>query len=148
MKQVQIFTDGSCTLNDNGRGGYGAVIVFGSIQKEIYGGYTRSTNNRMELMACIKALEALKEPCEVIVYSDSKYIVDAMNKKWIVRWFAKDFEDVKNPDLWKELVRQMGRHKVSYVWIKGHSGVPLNERADELAAIGASLPDLIKDTRC
>lgn len=145
MKQVDIFSDGSCTYTDKGRGGYGAVLIFKGVEKEIYGGYTRSTNNRMELLAVIKALECLSEPCEVNVYSDSTYVVNPLKKKWLIGWIAKGFRGVKNPDLWKRLITLLAKHKVTFNWVKGHAGIRYNERADVLATIGANLPELIVD---
>lgn len=146
MKQVDIFSDGSCTYTDKGRGGYGAVIIYNGEEKEIYEGYIRTTNNRMELLGVIKALECLKEPCEVNVYSDSTYVVNPIKKKWIYRWIAKNYKGVKNPDLWKRLVALLAIHKVQFNWIRGHSGIHYNERADELATMGASMTTLIVDT--
>jgi len=145
LKQVEIYTDGSCILNDNGRGGYGALLSYGHITKEIYGGYTRTTNNRMELVAVIKSLEVLKESCAVTVYSDSRYVTEAINRHWIDNWLKKQFNGIKNPDLWKQLLVQLKRHDVSFVWVKGHAGIAGNERADELATMGASMQPLIKD---
>ena len=147
MKAVDVFTDGSCLLHDNGRGGYGAILIYGSIKKELYGGYTLTTNNRMELVAAIFALEELKVPCAVTIYSDSRYVTEPVNKKWIYNWVKKDFQGIKNPDLWRRLLPLLTVHSVSFVWVKGHSGVPNNERADELASIGASLPNLPIDKR-
>lgn len=147
MKAVDVFTDGSCILHDNGRGGYGALLIYGNIIKELYGGYTLTTNNRMELLAAIFALEELKFPCTVTIYSDSRYVTEPVNKKWIYNWVKKDFQGIKNPDLWRRLLPLLAIHNVSFVWVKGHSGVPMNERADELASIGASLPNLPIDKR-
>ncbi len=146
MKEVFVFTDGSCYLNDSGRGGYGALLQFEDVVKEIFGGYTHSTNNRMELLAVIKSLELLKEPCKVTIYSDSRYVTEAINRSWIYNWIKKDFKGIKNPDLWKMLLPQLKYHNVEFVWVKGHSGLcPGNTRADELAEMGASSVDLIKD---
>lgn len=147
MKVVDVFTDGSCILHDNGRGGYGALLIYGSIIKELYGGFTLTTNNRMELLAVIYALEELKYPCEVTIYSDSRYVTEPVNKRWIQNWVKKDFHGIKNPDLWRRLLPLLEKHSVTFTWVKGHSGVPNNERADELASIGASLPNLPIDKR-
>lgn len=147
MKAVDVFTDGSCILHDNGRGGYGALLIYGSNTKELYGGFTLTTNNRMELLAVIYALEELKYPCAVTIYSDSRYVTEPVNKNWIQNWVKKDFNGIKNPDLWRRLLPLLDKHDVTFVWVKGHSGVPNNERADELASIGASLPNLPIDKR-
>lgn len=142
LKEIEVYTDGSCILQDNGRGGYGAILRYGSITKEIYGGYYKTTNNQMELSAVIFALKVLKEPCAVTVYSDSRYVTEAINRRWIENWIKKDFVGIKNPTLWKQLLVQLRRHDVTMLWVKGHSNIAGNERADELAAIGASLPNL------
>lgn len=147
MHQVSVFTDGSCILHDNGRGGYGALLIYGRNIKELYGGFTLTTNNRMELLAVIYALEELKYPCAVTIYSDSRYVTEPVNKNWIQNWVKKDFNGIKNPDLWRRLLPLLDKHDVTFVWVKGHSGVPNNERADELASIGASLPNLPIDKR-
>ena len=147
LKAVEIYTDGSCILNDNGRGGYGAILRYGNITKEIYGGFYKTTNNRAELMAVIFSLEILTEPCSVTVYSDSRYVTEAINRHWIDNWVKKQFNGIKNPDLWKRLLKQLRRHDVKLVWVKGHAGIEGNERADELATMGASLPDLPVDRR-
>ena len=147
LKAVDVFTDGSCILHDNGRGGYGALLIYGSNTKELYGGFTLTTNNRMELLAVIYALEELKYPCAVTIYSDSRYVTEPVNKNWIQNWVKKDFNGIKNPDLWRRLLPLLDKHDVTFVWVKGHSGVPNNERADELASIGASLPNLPIDKR-
>jgi len=137
MKNVQIYTDGACSGNP-GPGGYGAVLIYGSRQKEITGGATNTTNNRMELGAVIKALEALNEPCCVTLYSDSKYVVDAINLGWVLKWRAAGWmrnrkEPALNVDLWERLLPQLEKHKVEFVWVKGHANNPLNERCDYLA---------------
>jgi ribonuclease HI len=129
-------------LNDNGRGGYGALLTYESTTKEIYGGYYKTTNNQMELSAVIFALKELTEPCAVTVYSDSRYVTEAVNRRWINNWVRKDFSGIKNPTLWKQLLVQLKRHDVTFIWVKGHAGIEQNERADELAAMGASLPNL------
>ncbi len=144
MKQVEIFTDGACSGNP-GPGGYGTILKYGNHTKELSEGYKRTTNNRMELMAIIKGLEALKEPCEVVVYSDSRYIVDAINKGWLQSWVKRNWkrgknEPVKNVDLWERLLKQLQRHHVTFKWVKGHAGHTENERCDQLAVKAASQP--------
>lgn len=153
--KVDIYTDGSARGNPDGPGGYGAVLQYtdknGELhEKELSQGYKRTTNNRMELMAAIRGIEALKTPCEVNLYSDSKYLVDAFNQKWIDSWIAKGWkrgknEPVKNPDLWQYLLKVMKPHKVTFIWVKGHNGHPLNERCDVLATTAADGDDLIDD---
>jgi len=145
MRIVEIFTDGSCFLNDSGRGGYGALLQCNGTIKEIYGGYLHTTNNRMELLAVIKGLEILKEPCNVVVYSDSRYVTEAINRGWILNWIKKDFKGIKNPDLWKQLIPHLQTHSIQFSWVKGHADCVGNNRADELAAMGASSQPLIKD---
>ncbi len=137
MKHVDIYTDGACKKNP-GPGGWGAVIVYGKIEKELSGGEPLTTNNRMELMAVISALEALKEPCDVTLTSDSKYVIDAIEKKWVYGWRERgwvksDKKPALNPDLWQRLLSLLEVHKVSFVWVKGHAGHPYNERCDALA---------------
>ena len=136
MKQVQIYTDGACRGNP-GRGGWGAILVFGRFEKELSGGEAVTTNNRMELMAAISGLSALKEPCEVTLYSDSKYLVDAFLEGWIYSWkkagWRRGKEELKNPDLWEQLYQLTVEHKVTFVWVKGHNGHDYNERCDTLA---------------
>ncbi len=147
MKKVEIFTDGACSGNP-GPGGYGVILKYNGHEKELSEGYKNTTNNRMELLAIIKGLEALKEPCEVTVYSDSRYIVDAINKGWVRRWAANNWkrnktETAKNIDLWIQLLKLLDRHKVTFVWVKGHAGHPENERCDELAVQAAAHPTLV-----
>lgn len=136
MKKVDIFTDGACSGNP-GPGGWGAILRFGSVEKEISGGDPSTTNNRMELMAAISALEMLKEPCEVDLYSDSKYLVDSIVKKWLFSWekagFMRKGRSVPNTDLWKRLIPLIERHDVHFIWVKGHADNPYNNRCDELA---------------
>lgn len=139
MKKVQIFTDGACSGNP-GPGGYGVILRYKGIEKEISGGHPNTTNNRMELSAVIAGLSALKEPCEVTITSDSKYIVDAIQKGWALKWKANNWirsnkEKALNPDLWEELLSLLNRHKVDFVWVKGHAGHRENERCDELAVM-------------
>jgi len=144
LKEIIIYTDGGCEGNP-GPGGYGAVLMFGKHRKEISGGFRLTTNNRMELTAVIEALKALKEPCKVSLYSDSKYIVNAMTQGWIQKWIKKRWKKVKNPDLWKQLVELTEIHHVQFNWVKGHSGVPENERCDQLAVATSRLPNLPPD---
>ncbi len=144
LKKVKIYTDGACSGNP-GPGGYGTILKYNGHVKELSEGYKNTTNNRMELLAIIKGLEALKEPCEVIVYSDSRYIVDAINKGWLYRWANNNWkrnktEMAKNIDLWQRLLEQLKRHKVIFKWVKGHAGHPENERCDQLAVRATSKP--------
>ena len=154
--QVKIYTDGAARGNPDGPGGYGAVLESedpkGTLHtKELSQGYKKTTNNRMELMAVIVALEALNRPCEVELYSDSKYVVDAFNQHWIDSWLKKGWkrgknEPVKNADLWKRLLKAKEPHQVTFIWVKGHDGHPQNERCDTLATTAADGNDLIDDT--
>ena len=136
MKKVELYTDGACRGNP-GKGGFGAILVYGAYEKEISGGERETTNNRMELMAAIEGLSALKEPCEVTLYSDSKYLVDAYLQDWVNQWRLKGWkrgkEELKNPDLWEKLYKLTEIHKVNFVWVKGHNGHDYNERCDRLA---------------
>lgn len=146
-KQVIIFTDGAC-LGNPGPGGYGAVLIYGDHRKEISGGFRLTTNNRMEIMAAIAALRALKTPCQVDLYSDSQYLVNAMMKSWVRRWRDQGWmrtktAKAKNPDLWEQLLRLCERHQVRFHWLRGHNGHNENERCDELAnqaALASELP--------
>ena len=146
MKEVQLDTDGACRGNP-GRGGWGAILVYRGIEKELSGGEPVTTNNRMELMAAIAGLSALKEPCVVTLYSDSKYLVDAFVLGWVYDWEKKNFREgtaheVKNPDLWRRLLLLVRMHKVEFVWVKGHNGHDYNERCDVLATTFAdSFPE-------
>ncbi len=152
MKQVTIFTDGGAVPNP-GRGGYGVVLRFGGYCKELSGGFKLTTNNRMELMAVIVGLEALKEACQVKVFSDSKYIVDAVNKGSVFRWRENDWrmnsslnsKRCKNPDLWERLLAAYDKHEVEFDWVKGHAGIHDNERCDQLAEGALKLNDLPDD---
>ena len=137
MKKVTIYSDGACSGNP-GPGGYGTVLIYGKVRKEISGFCKNTTNNRMELLGVIKGLEALKMPCEVDIFSDSKYVVDAINKKWVVNWQKKNWMMDKdkprlNADLWKDLLELLSIHKVAFHWVKGHDGNKENERCDLLA---------------
>jgi len=137
MKQIKIYTDGACSGNP-GPGGWGAVLLFGKHKKELSGGEPETTNNRMELLGVIRALEALNEPCAVDLYTDSQYIVNAIEKRWVYAWRAKgwiksDKTPAKNPDLWQELLDLLETHKVTFHWVKGHADNAYNNRCDELA---------------
>ena len=136
-KQVTIYTDGACRGNP-GKGGWGAILKYGAFEREISGGERSTTNNRMELTAAIEALKMLKEPCSVTLTSDSKYMIDAIEKKWIDSWQKKgwrkaDGKEVLNVDLWEKLLEQLAIHDVTFVWVHGHAGHKYNERCDELA---------------
>jgi ribonuclease HI len=140
-----MYTDGASRGNP-GRGGYGTVLMYGQHRKELTAGYRKTTNNRMELLAVIVGLEAIKKPgMEVKVYSDSQYVVDAVNKGWVWTWQRKNFKGKKNPDLWQRFIPVYRQHDVKMQWIKGHSGIPENERCDELAVASADGPDLLVD---
>lgn len=130
MKEVVIYTDGACS-NNPGPGGWAAVLIYGNHYKEISGGERETTNNRMELQAVIEALQALKQPCRVKVFSDSAYIVNCFQQKWYQKWEQKGFK--KNADLWKKLLSLVRQHQVEFVKVKGHSDVKWNNRCDELA---------------
>lgn len=152
---IKLYTDGAARGNPDGPGGYGTVLEYvdpnGILHtKELSQGYVKTTNNRMELMAVIAGLEALNRPCNVEVYSDSKYVVDAFNKHWVDGWLKKGWkrgknEPVKNVDLWKRLLASMEQHNVTFHWVKGHDGHPQNERCDELATTAADGSNLITD---
>ena len=137
MKHVDIYTDGACRGNP-GKGGWGAILVYGNREKELSGGERETTNNRMELMAAIAAMEALKEPCEITLTSDSKYLTDAINKGWLESWKNNgwrkaDKSAVLNIELWQRIDSLLSRHKVTFVWVHGHAGHEYNERCDVLA---------------
>lgn len=137
IPNVEIYTDGACSGNP-GAGGWASVLLYEQHKKEIYGNAKETTNNRMELTAVIEALKALKRPCNVTLYSDSKYIVDSVNKDWVYKWEANnwiksDKKPALNVDLWKELLALLEIHRVKFVWVKGHNGNVYNERCDELA---------------
>ena len=142
LHEVEIYTDGGC-INNPGPGGYGAILV----RKELSGGFRRTTNNRMEILAAIKGLEALRGRCRVTVYSDSQYLVNAVEQGWARRWEANCWrrnqkERAINPDLWERLLSLLDKHRVRFKWVRGHAGHPENERADELArsaALGKNL---------
>ena len=145
MKEVCLYTDGACRGNP-GRGGWGAILVYGRYEKELSGGEPVTTNNRMELLAAINGLRALKEPCIVKLYSDSKYLVNAFTQGWVYGWkksgWKRGRDELKNPDLWAELYDLVATHKVEFIWVKGHAGHEYNERCDTLATTFAdSFPD-------
>lgn len=137
MKHVDIYTDGACRGNP-GPGGWGAILVYGGHEKQLSGGEAHTTNNRMELTAAIRALEALREPCEVTLTSDSKYLIDGVTRGWAASWRAHgwikgDKSPALNPDLWGRLLELLDMHQVTWVWVHGHTGHPYNERCDQLA---------------
>ena len=146
---VEIHTDGAC-LGNPGPGGYGVILRSGENHRELIGGYRLTTNNRMELLAVIKALEALTRPCQATLYSDSRYVVDAMTQGWARKWQANDWmrnerERAVNPDLWGALLAQCAGHQVEFRWVKGHAGHRDNERCDRLAVQAAKQPNLPED---
>ena len=137
MKTVYLYTDGACSGNP-GPGGYGAILKYGKHEKEICGGDENTTNNRMELLGVIKGLEALNEPCHVVLTSDSKYVIDALSLGWAEKWKQNGWKRNKkdaalNPDLWERLLQLTQTHEMEYNWVKGHAGHPENERCDRLA---------------
>ncbi|WP_107666836.1 ribonuclease HI [Cyanothece sp. BG0011] len=149
MKKVQIYTDGACSGNP-GKGGYGIILVYNEHRKELSGGYRLTTNNRMEMMAAIIGLEALKMPCEVSLYTDSRYLVDAITKGWAKKWQANGWkrntkETAKNPDLWQKLLTLCEEHEVKFIWVKGHAGHSENEQCDRLAVTAAQQSELAID---
>jgi ribonuclease HI len=149
LKAVTIYTDGAC-IGNPGPGGYGAVMLAGGARRELYGGYRRTTNNRMELLAAIVALEALIEPCTVTLHSDSLYVVKAMREGWPQQWRAngwrrKTKQPAVNPDLWARLLDLCDRHDVTFVWVRGHAGNRENERCDRLAVEAALSNNLQPD---
>jgi ribonuclease HI len=146
---VIIYTDGAC-LGNPGPGGYGVVLLFGDRRKELSGGFRLTTNNRMEMKAVIEGLYALKRPCSVIVHSDSKYVVNAIENGWAARWRENGWKRNKkdkavNPDLWEELLNALSGHQVTMKWVPGHAGVVENERADRLAMAAAMSSNLPRD---
>ena len=146
MKRVTIYTDGAC-LGNPGPGGYGAILLYQGRKRELSGGYSRTTNNRMEIMAAIVGLEALKQKCGVTLYSDSEYLVKAMSRGWAKRWRANSWKRSKrekalNPDLWQRLLQLCEHHEVQFNWVRGHAGTPENARCDELAVQAAQQLDL------
>lgn len=150
LKIVNIYIDGACSGNP-GPGGYGIVIEYNGVKKEKSGGFSNTTNNRMEIMGAIVALEALKEKCSVRVFSDSQYLVNAIMKGWVLRWKANGWmrnrkEKALNPDLWERLLRLCDGHEVEFNWIRGHEGHAENERCDQLARKASMRTDLPVDT--
>lgn len=146
---ITIHTDGAC-LGNPGPGGYGIVLRYGDHRRELSGGYRRTTNNRMELIAAIKALQALTRPSQVILHSDSRYVVDAIEKDWAKKWQANGWrrnqrEPALNPDLWQTLLELCARHQVQFRWVRGHAGNAENECCDRLAVAAARQPDLLED---
>ena len=137
MKKVYIFTDGACSGNP-GPGGWGTILRFGEHEKELSGGEAETTNNRMELTAVIEGLKALKEPCDVDLTTDSQYVCNGINKGWAEKWqknnwIKSDKTKAKNPELWEDLLTLVKKHKVRFIWVRGHAGHPENERCDALA---------------
>lgn len=134
LKNVDLYSDGACSGNP-GPGGWAAILIFGPHKKEIYGYEPRTTNNRMEMTAVLMGLRALKEPCRVTVYSDSELVVKAFNDGWMDKWLKNNFKqgNVKNIDLWKQILEEIKSHTVKWVWVKGHADNALNNRCDELA---------------
>ena len=155
MHEVDMYTDGAARGNPDGPGGYATIIKFTDAkgvvhERQFSKGYIRTTNNRMELMACIIGFEALTKPCKVKVYSDSKYLTDAFNKSWVASWIKNNWVrpkagSVKNVDLWKRLLKAMEKHQTEYIWIKGHAGHPENELCDKLATSAALSGNLEND---
>lgn len=130
-KTIQIHTDGSC-LSNPGAGGYCAILLYKGVEKIIKGAHPLTTNNRMELLAVIEGLKALKEPCNIEIFSDSKYVCEAINK-WLPNWVKKDFDKVKNVELWQEYLSISKPHKITATWVKGHNGDTMNEKCDKIA---------------
>lgn len=145
MAKVTMYTDGGASGNP-GPGGYGTLLMYGEHVKEMSEGFRLTTNNRMELLAVIVGLEALtRDGIEVDVYSDSKYVVDAVEKRWVFGWEKKGYKDKKNPDLWQRFLCVYRRHQVRFHWVKGHAGNPLNERVDAMAVAAYQTGDLLTD---
>lgn len=145
MNSISIYTDGAAQGNP-GKGGYGIVLISGQHRKELSQGYRHTTNNRMELLSVIIALETLKNPgSEVTIYSDSKYVVDSVDKRWVFDWVKKGFKDKKNVDLWKRFLLIYPKHKIRFVWVKGHASNVENNRCDELAVAAAKSGQLLVD---
>jgi ribonuclease HI len=150
MERVKIFTDGACEGNP-GPGGYGAILIRDGERKELSQGYRLTTNNRMEILAVLEALRSLGEPSQVTVYTDSKYVADSMNKGWVEAWQESDWvrkggKRVPNADLWRALLRLTEEHEVDFKWVRAHTGIPDNERADALSYAAIEQEDLIEDT--
>ncbi len=150
LKKIVIYTDGAC-IGNPGPGGYGVVLIYGDRRKELSGGFRLTTNNRMEIMAAIVGLSALRTRCSVVLYTDSQYLSDAMNKGWAKRWRAKGWRRNKknkalNPDLWQQLLDLCERHDVDFVWVRGHAGNVENERCDRLSTEAAEKKHLPADS--
>jgi ribonuclease HI len=131
MKRITLFSDGSA-LGNPGPGGYGTILRYGDKERELSGGEAHTTNNRMELRGVIEGLKVLKEPCDVEIVSDSSYVVKGIND-WLANWIKRDFNKVKNPDLWREYIHVSAQHRIRATWVRGHDGHPENERCDKLA---------------
>ena len=149
LRHVTVYTDGAC-LGNPGPGGYAAIVLYGNLRTEISGGFRRTTNNRMEIMAAIAGLETLKEKCRVTLYSDSQYLVKAISRGWAQRWRAHGWkrnkrEKAVNPDLWERLLELCDYHEVQFRWVKGHAATLENRRCDELAMQAAGQPNLPPD---
>ncbi len=149
VKSVEIYADGACSGNP-GPGGFGVILSYNGRTKEISGGFSNTTNNRMELMAAISGLESLKEPCNVTLITDSRYVVDGIEKGWALRWKKNGWmrnrkEPALNSDLWERLLKAIERHNVKFNWIQGHNGHPQNERCDRLAVAAANGENLPPD---
>ncbi len=149
LQQVIIYTDGAC-LGNPGPGGYGVVLLYNNHRRELSEGFRLTTNNRMEMMAAIAGLEALKNPCSVTLYSDSQYLVDAMTKGWAKKWQANNWkrnakDKAKNPDLWERLLTLCNHHEVKFIWVRGHAGNTENENCDRLAVAAAKQTNLLLD---
>ncbi|HXH99550.1 MAG TPA: ribonuclease HI [Sphingobacteriaceae bacterium] len=143
---IELYTDGASSGNP-GPGGFGVILRSGQYYKEIFGGFRKTTNNRMELLAVITGLEAIKKPGQdVSVYSDSKYVIDSVEKKWVFGWVKKGFAGKKNKDLWLRFLQVYKLHHVRFIWVKGHAGHPENERCDELAVAACKTRELLIDT--
>ncbi|MBL8728026.1 MAG: ribonuclease HI [Planctomycetes bacterium] len=147
---VTIYSDGAC-LGNPGRGGYGTVLLAGEHRKELSAGFRHTTNNRMELLGAIVGLEALKQPCKVVLWSDSQYVIHALSKGWLAGWQKRGWrtsgrQPVKNQDLWQRLLEAIDGHTIEWRWVRGHTGDVENERCDELAVAAANAADLQDDT--
>ena len=150
LKTVELFSDGACSGNP-GKGGYGTVLKYGENRKELSEGFRLTTNNRMEILGVLRGFESLKEPCNVILTSDSKYVIDALSKEWVYGWKKNgwrraDKKPAQNVDLWEKLLTEIEKHNVTYNWVKGHPGHPENERCDFLAVSAYSADSLKIDT--
>ena len=149
LKKVLIYTDGACSGNP-GAGGYGTLLIYNEYRQELSGGFRLTTNNRMEMMAAIVGLETLNTKCNVTLYTDSRYLVDAITKGWAKKWRANNWkrnkkESAKNHDLWQQLLDLCEKHEVNFVWVKGHAGHPENEYCDHLAVEASQKPNLPSD---